>query len=100
MQSTLDALGKNPSTGRTAPSTLKHVILVQAATKVRPPFRSLVRGRCRQRAACCCMHRLQGVSAEGYAKAIATVKAAGAVVVDAVAPKDAIAQFCDATGAQ
>ncbi len=70
MQSTLDALGKNPSTGRPAPKTLQHVILVAAATR--------------------------GVTQAGYANALKTVAAAGAVVVDALAPQDAVAQFCAA----
>lgn len=33
-QSTLDALGQNPGTGRKAPPTLEHVILVRSATAV------------------------------------------------------------------
>ncbi len=123
MQSTLDALGKNPSTNRTAPSTLTNVIVVLPATRVRTSCPSLtLRLRwwlprsvcgCCWCCGCCLLDSLsvvacrsprqlslcslclsQGVTPEGYAAAVQQMKAAGAATVDMVNPKDAIDEFC------
>ncbi len=54
LQSTLDALGKNPNTGRPAPSTLQHVILVEPAARVR--VLSIVPAlRNKRNCVCCCV---------------------------------------------
>lgn len=72
LQSTLDALGKNNNTGRPAPTTLQHVILVEPAAR--------------------------GVNPTSSAAAVATMSQAGAFIATALAPQDAVAQFCNAPG--
>jgi len=73
LQSTLDALGKNPNTGRPAPSTLQHVILVEPAAR--------------------------GVNPTSAAAAVTTMATAGAFIATATAPADAVAQFCSGLSA-
>jgi len=68
----LDALGKNTVTGREAPTTLEHVILLTSCIRAVFPDTS------------------------GAAK-IAEVGAAGGVLVGATAPADAVQEFCTAT---
>ena len=68
----LDALGKNTVTGREAPATLEHVILLTSCIRAVFPDTS------------------------GVAK-IAEVGAAGGVLVGAAAPADAVQEFCTAT---
>jgi nicotinamidase-related amidase len=85
-QSALDALGSNPGTGRPAPPTLEHVILVRSATAVSDRFGWCFDGLL--------MVDVQAVNATAGEIAVEAIQRAGGHVVTEGGVQAAIDQFC------